>query len=259
MTEAPGKRTLKGGDQVTYGAFEDVPPLADGGELRVHYVSVARGGLAFEGAAHRCCCSGAAALLCFSSKYHRDYLFAQYRPAHVPHGKLELFAIGATNMNRTRVVIPYPSLAERRMQIPASPCSKPATVPALERVFLAPSDRHPSHLKARDSAERLIVSPSPLGRGCRLCGILLPVVAADWKCPLPHVIVPPRSMLGQNAFVMHPSLLSTAWVLQVNHAAFAKVTSCLREIEVSNWGNIAVEEHYDLVSSIWEFISRFLA
>eukprot|EP00903_Cladosiphon_okamuranus_P016026 g14798.t1 len=33
----------------------------------------------------------------------------------------------------------------------------------------------------------------------------------------------------------------------VNHAAFAKVTSCLREIEVSNWGNIAVEEHYDLV------------
>jgi len=35
---------------------------------------------------------------------------------------------------------------------------------------------------------------------------------------------------------------------QVNHAPFAKVTSCLREIEVSNWGNIAVEEHYDLVS-----------
>ncbi|CAN0000824.1 unnamed protein product [Ectocarpus sp. 6 AP-2014] len=33
----------------------------------------------------------------------------------------------------------------------------------------------------------------------------------------------------------------------VNHAAFAKATSCLREIEVSNWGNIAVEEHYDLV------------
>ncbi|CAN0435979.1 unnamed protein product, partial [Scytosiphon promiscuus] len=31
------------------------------------------------------------------------------------------------------------------------------------------------------------------------------------------------------------------------HAPFAKVTSCLREIEVSNWGNIAVEEHYDLV------------
>ncbi|CAM9567407.1 unnamed protein product, partial [Hapterophycus canaliculatus] len=33
----------------------------------------------------------------------------------------------------------------------------------------------------------------------------------------------------------------------VNHSPFAKVTSCLREIEVSNWGNIAVEEHYDLV------------
>lgn len=33
----------------------------------------------------------------------------------------------------------------------------------------------------------------------------------------------------------------------MNHAPFAKVTSCLREIEVSNWGNIAVEEHYDLV------------
>lgn len=37
-------------------------------------------------------------------------------------------------------------------------------------------------------------------------------------------------------------------VHQVNHSPFAKVTSCLREIEVSNWGNIAVEEHYDLVS-----------
>lgn len=34
---------------------------------------------------------------------------------------------------------------------------------------------------------------------------------------------------------------------QINHSPFAKVTSCLREIEVSNWGNIAVEEHYDLV------------
>ncbi|CAM9540554.1 unnamed protein product [Ascophyllum nodosum] len=33
----------------------------------------------------------------------------------------------------------------------------------------------------------------------------------------------------------------------VNHSPFAKVTSCLREIEVSNWGNIAVEEHFDMV------------
>jgi oligosaccharyltransferase complex subunit alpha (ribophorin I) len=32
----------------------------------------------------------------------------------------------------------------------------------------------------------------------------------------------------------------------VNHAAFAKVINCLREIEVSHWGNIAVEEMYDL-------------
>lgn len=44
-------------------------------------------------------------------------------------------------------------------------------------------------------------------------------------------------------------LLRLFLVAQVNHAPFAKVTSCLREIEVSNWGNIAVEEHYDLVSS----------
>lgn len=38
MTEAPGKRAVKE-EQVTYGTFEDVPPLADGGELRLHYVS----------------------------------------------------------------------------------------------------------------------------------------------------------------------------------------------------------------------------
>ena len=37
---------------------------------------------------------------------------------------------------------------------------------------------------------------------------------------------------------------------QVNHSPFAKATSCLREIEVSNWGNIAVEEHFELVSSV---------
>ncbi|CAM9688459.1 unnamed protein product [Phaeothamnion confervicola] len=33
----------------------------------------------------------------------------------------------------------------------------------------------------------------------------------------------------------------------VNHAPFAKAESCLREIEVSSWGNIAVEELYELV------------
>lgn len=38
MTEAPSKRSVKS-DQVTYGPFEDVPPFADGGELRIHYVS----------------------------------------------------------------------------------------------------------------------------------------------------------------------------------------------------------------------------
>lgn len=37
------------------------------------------------------------------------------------------------------------------------------------------------------------------------------------------------------------------YVHYVNHSPFPKVTSCLREIEVSNWGNIAIEEHYDLV------------
>lgn len=42
MTEAPQKRAVKG-EQVTYGTFEDVPPLADGGELRLHYVSVSLG------------------------------------------------------------------------------------------------------------------------------------------------------------------------------------------------------------------------
>lgn len=47
MTEAPGKRFVKG-EQVTYGTFEDVPPLADGGGLRLHYVSVSRGPSPFE-------------------------------------------------------------------------------------------------------------------------------------------------------------------------------------------------------------------
>eukprot|EP00611_Tribonema_gayanum_P016968 TRINITY_DN29478_c0_g1_i1.p1 TRINITY_DN29478_c0_g1~~TRINITY_DN29478_c0_g1_i1.p1 ORF type:complete len:475 (-),score=115.55 TRINITY_DN29478_c0_g1_i1:43-1467(-) len=32
----------------------------------------------------------------------------------------------------------------------------------------------------------------------------------------------------------------------VNHAAFAKASTCLREIEVSHWGNIAVEELYEV-------------
>lgn len=39
MTDAPEKRTVKG-EQVTYGPFEDVPPFSDGGDLRIHYVSV---------------------------------------------------------------------------------------------------------------------------------------------------------------------------------------------------------------------------
>lgn len=37
MTEAPDKRAVKS-DQLTYGPFEDVAPLEDGGELRIHYV-----------------------------------------------------------------------------------------------------------------------------------------------------------------------------------------------------------------------------
>jgi Ribophorin I len=32
----------------------------------------------------------------------------------------------------------------------------------------------------------------------------------------------------------------------MQQTAFAKVASCLREIEVSHWGNIAVEEFYDI-------------
>ncbi|CAM9756129.1 unnamed protein product, partial [Discosporangium mesarthrocarpum] len=35
----------------------------------------------------------------------------------------------------------------------------------------------------------------------------------------------------------------------MNHSPFAKVSTLLREIEVSNWGNIAVEEHYNMASA----------
>ena len=42
MTEAPGKRSVKS-SEVTYGTFENVQPLDDGGELRLHYVSIRAG------------------------------------------------------------------------------------------------------------------------------------------------------------------------------------------------------------------------
>ncbi|CAM9411265.1 unnamed protein product [Discosporangium mesarthrocarpum] len=42
FTEVPGLSSVKG-DKVFYGPFKDVQPLDEGGDLRIHYVSLLRG------------------------------------------------------------------------------------------------------------------------------------------------------------------------------------------------------------------------
>ncbi|CAM9200024.1 unnamed protein product, partial [Chrysoparadoxa australica] len=56
----------------------------------------------------------------------------------------------------------------------------------------------------------------------------------------------------QDRLIFGPYLEVAPWSTEplfahyVLHVPFAKATECLREIEVSAWGNIAVEEHYNL-------------